>query len=57
LTFRDREEFAQCLCFVAEHPEVSTALARRGRQYVLDNYQWDGVLDVIEETLEQWLPC
>jgi glycosyltransferase involved in cell wall biosynthesis len=57
LTFRDREEFAQCLCFVAEHPEASAALARRGRQYVLDNYQWDGVLDAIEETLEEWLPC
>ena len=56
LTFADREEFAQCLCFVREQPETATALARRGRQYVLDNYRWGTVIDEVERALDEWLP-
>jgi glycosyltransferase involved in cell wall biosynthesis len=56
LSYRTPEEFAQCLSFVADEPAAAVALAKRGRRYVLDNYQWEPVLDRIEECLEAWLP-
>jgi glycosyltransferase involved in cell wall biosynthesis len=56
LTFADAEEFAQCLAFVADEPEAARALARRGRAYVLENYQWDTILDGVEESLDAWMP-
>ena len=56
LLFDGVEEFAQCLCFAADEPEPAGALARRGRAYVLENYQWDAVLDGVEASLDAWLP-
>ena len=57
LLFDGAEEFAQCLCFVADEPAAARALAELGRTYVLENYQWDSVLDGVEESLEAWLPA
>jgi glycosyltransferase involved in cell wall biosynthesis len=57
LLFDGVEEFAQCLCFAADEPDPSRALARQGRAYVLENYQWDAVLDGVEASLEAWLPA
>ena len=54
LTFDDADELEQCLAFVAQSPESANALAAGGRDYVLKNYQWPGVLDALEETLDQW---
>jgi glycosyltransferase involved in cell wall biosynthesis len=54
LTFDNAEELAQCLCFVADHPDAARTLAQRGRSYVLANYQWDTVLDRVEATLDEW---
>jgi glycosyltransferase involved in cell wall biosynthesis len=56
VTYADRDEFAQCLCFVSDQPEAARNLARRGRAYVLEHYQWDLVLDGVEESLDAWLP-
>lgn len=56
LIFADEEELAQCLCFVAEEPQAAANLASPGRTYVLDNYEWDRVLDALEATLDDWLP-
>jgi glycosyltransferase involved in cell wall biosynthesis len=54
LVYADAEELEQCLAFVAEAPEAAADLGRRGRPYVLDNYQWEGVLDRFEQRLAEW---
>ena len=53
LTYDDDAELEQCLRFIAEAPDEATALARPGRQYVLDNYSWDATLDRMEASLEK----
>lgn len=54
LTYADELELEQCLAFVVEAPKATAALAASGRQYVLDHYQWDTVLDRIETNLLSW---
>jgi glycosyltransferase involved in cell wall biosynthesis len=56
LLFENAEEFAQCLCFAADAQDAAREFARRGREYVLENYQWDTILDEVESTLDDWLP-
>jgi glycosyltransferase involved in cell wall biosynthesis len=51
LTYGDSFELAQCLLYLAASPRAARALADRGRQYVLANYQWPIVLDTIEAFL------
>lgn len=54
LVYADVEELEQCLAFVAEAPEAAADLGSRGRGYVLAHYQWDVVLDRVEEQLAEW---
>jgi glycosyltransferase involved in cell wall biosynthesis len=54
LTYADTDELEECLAFVAEAPQVAAGLGARGRGYVLENYQWDGVLDRVEARLAEW---
>ena len=54
LTYDDDLELEQCLAFVSDSPEAAALLAAPGRQYVLDNYTWDAVLDRIEDALSRW---
>ena len=51
LSYNDDLEFAQCLRFIAEAPKAASALAERGREYVLENYTWEIVLDNMEHSL------
>ena len=37
---------------MAEAPKLAGELARQGREYVLSNYTWPGVLDAMEASLE-----
>jgi glycosyltransferase involved in cell wall biosynthesis len=57
LTFADEADLAQSLCFLADEPAAATALAARGRAYVLDNYQWSGTLDRIEAAIDRHFPA
>jgi glycosyltransferase involved in cell wall biosynthesis len=52
LLYRDELELGECLRFVAEAPKLAGELARQGREYVLSNYTWPGVLDAMEASLE-----
>jgi glycosyltransferase involved in cell wall biosynthesis len=54
LVYDDEAEFAECLSFVADAPELARRLAAGGRDYVLSNYTWDRVLDGVEEGLRTW---
>jgi glycosyltransferase involved in cell wall biosynthesis len=40
----NRDEFALCLKYLQDHPEVSEALAANGRRYVSANFSFDSVL-------------
>jgi glycosyltransferase involved in cell wall biosynthesis len=57
LVFRDAAEFGECLQFAADEPDAAGALASAGRGYVLEHYTWPPVLDVMEATLDEWLPA
>ena len=52
LTYDDDADLEQCLRFVAEAPGDAEALAKPGRDYVLDNYTWPATLDRMEASLE-----
>lgn len=52
LLYRDELELGECLRFAAEAGKVAGELAQRGREYVLANYTWPGVIDAMEECLE-----
>jgi glycosyltransferase involved in cell wall biosynthesis len=54
LVYQDRYELTECIRVATEHHELAAAMAARGRRYVLDNYRWDGVLDRVERSLEDW---
>ncbi|HVB04920.1 MAG TPA: glycosyltransferase family 4 protein [Acidimicrobiales bacterium] len=54
LTYADESEFAHCLRFVAEAPKAAAALAAKGREYVLEHYRWEVVLDAMEQFLEDF---
>jgi glycosyltransferase involved in cell wall biosynthesis len=54
LVYDGEAEFAECLRFVAEAPDLARKLAEGGRDYVLENYTWDKVLDGVEEGLTTW---
>ena len=54
LVWDDEAEFAECLRLVAEAPDLARRLAKGGRDYVLENYTWDRVLDGVEKGLATW---
>ncbi len=53
LLYDDEYEFEECLAFVADSPEAARNIGSRGRDYVLQNYTWDRVLDTIEARLTE----
>jgi glycosyltransferase involved in cell wall biosynthesis len=55
LLYDDDAELEQCLRFVADEPAAAAALAKPGREYVLDNYAWPEFVDRIEDCLEAWV--
>jgi glycosyltransferase involved in cell wall biosynthesis len=54
LVYADIYELMQCLSFVAEAPDSARELGSHGRSYVLKHYQWEDVLDRVEERIAQW---
>ncbi|MBM3673548.1 MAG: glycosyltransferase [Actinobacteria bacterium] len=56
LCYADDLELEECLRFVTEAPEAAAALGALGRDYVLDSYRTEAVLDRVEASLEDWLP-
>ena len=54
LLYDDADELAECLSLLAEHPDVGARLAAPGRDYVLERYRWEPVLDRVERCLGAW---
>lgn len=54
LVYRDRYEFVECLRVLTSESDLVEAMTRRGRAYVLDQYQWPKVLDRVEASLTEW---
>lgn len=44
LYFGDYFEFEGCLNYLLEHPDMAAQMGRKGRQFVLENYKWDVVV-------------
>lgn len=55
LLFSDEYELAHCLAFVGAAPETTARMAELGREYVLEHYRWDVVLDAMEASLKDML--
>ncbi len=56
LTYRNQAELMACLDFVTDEPEAARNLARDGRDYVIEHYGIDAVVDAVAETVEAWMP-
>jgi glycosyltransferase involved in cell wall biosynthesis len=54
LLYDDDRELEECLVFLAEAPDAARTIASAGREYVLDNYRWDTVLDRVEAAVTTW---
>lgn len=54
LVYDDEAEFAECLSFVAEAPDLARRMALGGRDYVLSHYTWGRILDGVERELVTW---
>ena len=42
---------------VVDATDAARALAKPGRDYVLEHYTWPVTLDRMEATLDEWLPA
>jgi len=51
LSFCDEASFVRAVARLRSDPAEADAMASRGRQYVLDSYRWDAVLDRMEADL------
>lgn len=56
LLYEDEFELEQCLRFVADSADAARALAKPGRDYVLEHYTWQATIDAMEATLDLWFP-
>ncbi|MFA5787340.1 MAG: glycosyltransferase family 4 protein [Actinomycetota bacterium] len=54
LIYNDYYEFEQALDFLLAHPDARREMGERGRAYVLENYQWEQVVDRLLACLETW---
>ncbi len=54
ILYGDETELGECLRLVAEEPKVAAGLAASAREYVLSNYRWPTVLDLMEKELERF---
>lgn len=54
LVYHDYFEFEAALDLLLENPSLRETMADAGRQYVLENYQWDKVMDRMVNALTSW---
>jgi glycosyltransferase involved in cell wall biosynthesis len=54
LYFRDFDEFEECLNFFIQNPQAAKKMGTNGKQYVLDNYNWDNIVNRYKKIFEKW---
>jgi glycosyltransferase involved in cell wall biosynthesis len=50
-TFKDGDELAELLRWLVYRPNEAEEMGAAGRRYVLENYTWDQILDLVEKEL------
>lgn len=55
LYFSDASDLAAGLCYLLQHKEVVSTLGENGRQYVLNRYSWDAVMQRFDAACESFL--
>jgi glycosyltransferase involved in cell wall biosynthesis len=53
LYFTNYKEFEAALDYLLCQPEQASILGRQGHQYVLDNYQWQTIVNQFQELIEE----
>lgn len=53
LYFNTYAEFAATINYFLAHPQTTQEMGRLGRRYVLDNFQWDTIIDRYEALITQ----
>ena len=53
LTFTTYDEFASALDRLFDHPDEARRMGQRGRQYVMDHYQWPAVVAAYQEVIAE----
>lgn len=43
------DEFAQKVVYLLENPDAAAAIGRTGREFIVRNYHWDRIADLLEE--------
>jgi glycosyltransferase involved in cell wall biosynthesis len=54
LLFSTYREFAESVTWFLNHSEDAAKMGNRGRQYVLENYSWNKILNRFEDVVSQW---
>ncbi|HYN44614.1 MAG TPA: glycosyltransferase family 4 protein [Candidatus Limnocylindrales bacterium] len=54
LYFRDFNEFEECLNFFIQNPNTAKKMGTNGKQYVLDNYNWDTIVRGYKKIFNEW---
>jgi glycosyltransferase involved in cell wall biosynthesis len=51
--FTDYDEFASAITRLLDHPDDARRMGQRGRQYVIDNYQWPAIVAKYQEVIAE----
>lgn len=54
LLYHDATAFEVALSLLLEHPDLRRQMGDNGRRYVLERYQWVGVIDHLVDCLSRW---
>jgi glycosyltransferase involved in cell wall biosynthesis len=55
LTDRDEKEFAEAIEFLLDHPDISTEMGRKGREWIDKNFTWEKCAENLEKNLKKAL--
>ena len=54
LYFKDYDDFEECMNFYVKHKHVCENKGLMGKQYVLENFHWDVIVNRYVATLNEW---
>lgn len=54
LYFKDYDDFEECMNFYVKHEHICEKMGLMGKQYVLENFHWDVIINRYVATLNEW---